>query len=146
MFRHSKFHLLWFQNLASPPAAIPLLTFTFVLTWTGESSSTSFILKPAAAIPLLIFPYYFSRVAALPLFELQPFGNFGRFLFWFHFNSLSFNITHGPVPGEPTIRPHAVYWLHIHTSLDRLFCTNSRASTRSANNTATCRITIAHSH
>ena len=141
-----KFSTLLFHKLSSPPAAIRPLLYTFVFTWSGEFSSTSFVLKPPSAIPLLLCPYCFSRGAAIPLFAWQPFGNFRRFLFWFRFSTLSFNITHGPVPLEPTIRPHAVYPLHIHTSLEGLFCTNSWASSRSSKNMATCRISITHSH
>ena len=45
----------------------------------------------------------------------------------------------------PTIRPLAVYSLHIPTSLHGKFLTHSRDRTRSASNTVTCLISIAHS-
>ena len=51
--------------------------------------------------------------------------------------------TQGTGPVVSTIRPHAAY--NIPSSLDGRFCTHSRDRTRCANNTATCRIFIAHS-
>ena len=55
-------------------------------------------------------------------------------------------LTDGPGPIVPTKQPHAVYPFHIHTRLGASFNTHSRSSTRSANKTATCRLSIAHSH
>ena len=152
------FFFFWFYRAAAKP-----LQLDWFLRLPGDSSSN--------------FPYCFSRAAAIPLFALEPFGKFWRFLFWFLLKNLSFNITHRlgplfptirpndlyslhmhtkhdggcaltdrPVAVVPTIRRHAVYPLHIHSSHDERFCTHSRASTRSANNTATCPISIAHSH
>ena len=55
-------------------------------------------------------------------------------------------LTDGPGPIVPTKLPHAVYPFRIHRSLGASFYTHSRGSTRSANKTATCRLSIAHSH
>ena len=54
-------------------------------------------------------------------------------------------LTHGPLPIVPTIRPHALSPLHIHTTNDGRFCTHSRDRSRSANKTAACRISFMHS-
>ena len=55
-------------------------------------------------------------------------------------------LTDGPWPIVPTKLTHAVYPFRIRTSLGASFYTQSRGSTRSANKTATCRLSIAHSH
>ena len=101
--------------------------------------------SPTTEIPIILFPLCFSRDVAITLFALQPFGNFWRFLFWVLFTTLSFKITQEPVPVVQTIWPHAVYPLDFHTRIDGRFSTHSRASTSSANNLATCRLSIAHS-
>ena len=54
-------------------------------------------------------------------------------------------LTDGLGPVVPIKQPNAIFPLHIHTSLDGRICTHSRTSAHSANNTATCRISIAHS-
>ena len=54
-------------------------------------------------------------------------------------------LTQGTGPVVPTKRPHALYPLDIQTSLEGGFWTHALASTLTANNTATCRISIAHS-
>ena len=54
--------------------------------------------------------------------------------------------THASGTEVPTKWPHGVYRLHIHNSLDGVFCTQSWGSSLRANNKETCRIFVADSH
>ena len=146
MFRPSTIQVDGIKNYI--PIAQRFFFYFFLLfqTCRGESSSTWFVLNTAAAIPLQLFRYCFSRAAAIPLFALQTFGNFWWFLFWFLLKKLSFNMTDVPVSVVGTIRSHAIYPLQILISLDGGFWTHSLDRTRSAINTATYRLSIAHSH
>ena len=121
IFSYALFRLQRFTFVKSD-AAIPLLGYSFFSCLARRILSYYF---------LVLFPdrrhsCFFSAsgwvLVAIPLLSSIP--------------NFSINFTHVAVSVVPTILRHKVYRLRIHTSFNGRFCTHSRASTVSANNTA----------